>query len=137
MDKEKEENRIQEKSCGCVIIENNKVLLIQHNIGQWGFPKGHVEAGETEKETAIREVKEETGLEVEIQGDKRYTMEYRTDKGNNKQVVFFLAKKVGGTIKAQEEEVSQIQWLEFPEALQKITYSNTKELLQKIWKENK
>ena len=46
-------------------------------------------------------------------------------------------KKVGGTIKPQEEEVSQIQWLEFTEALQKITYSNTKELLQKIWKENK
>ena len=131
------ENAIQEKSCGCVIMENNKVLLIQHRIGHWGFPKGHVEAGETEKETAIREVKEETGLEVEIQGDKRYTMEYRTDKGNNKQVVFFLAEKVGGTIKPQEEEVSQIQWLEFTEALQKITYSNTKELLQKIWKENK
>lgn len=137
MDKNKEENAIQEKSCGCVIMENNKVLLIQHRIGHWGFPKGHVEAGETEKETAIREVKEETGLEVEIQGDKRYTMEYKTDKGDNKQVVFFLAKKVGGTIKPQEEEVSQIQWLEFTEALQKITYSNTKELLQKIWKENK
>lgn len=137
MDKNKEENAIQEKSCGCVIMENNKVLLIQHRIGHWGFPKEHVEAGETEKETAIREVKEETGLEVEIQGDKRYTMEYRTDKGNNKQVVFFLAEKVGGTIKPQEEEVSQIQWLEFTEALQKITYSNTKELLQKIWKENK
>ena len=50
MDKNKEENAIQEKSCGCVIMENNKVLLIQHRIGHWGFPKGHVEAGETEKE---------------------------------------------------------------------------------------
>ena len=49
----------KEKSCGCVIIENNKVLLIlQQNDAYWGFPKGHVENGETEIQTAKREVKE-------------------------------------------------------------------------------
>ena len=53
----------QEKSCGCIILnEKNEVLLIHHNAGHWDFPKGHVEEGETEVQTAIREVKEETGL---------------------------------------------------------------------------
>ena len=54
-------NLKKEKSCGCIIIENDKVLLIQQTKGHWGFPKGHVEAFETESETAIREVKEELG----------------------------------------------------------------------------
>ena len=55
-----------EKSCGAVIIKNNKVLVLQQVAGHWGFPKGHVEKGETEVETAIREIKEETNLDVEI-----------------------------------------------------------------------
>ena len=56
----------KEKACGCIIIENGQVLLIQQTEGHWGFPKGHVEEGETELETAIREVKEETNLDVEV-----------------------------------------------------------------------
>ena len=60
-----------EKCCGCIILNENKVLLVKHNDGHWGFPKGHVEKDETELQTAIREVKEETNLDVEIQEDKR------------------------------------------------------------------
>ena len=86
-------NLKKEKSCGCIIIEKDKVLLIQQTKGHWGFPKGHMEAGETEIETAIREVKEETNLDVEIDENKRYTMEYITDKGTYKQVVFLLLRK--------------------------------------------
>ena len=73
-------NLKKEKSCGCVIIENDKVLLIKQIQGNWGFPKGHMEVGETEVETAIREVKEETNLDVEINENKRYTLEYVTDR---------------------------------------------------------
>jgi ADP-ribose pyrophosphatase YjhB (NUDIX family) len=58
--------KIEEKSCGCIIIENRKVLLIKQTSGIWGFPKGHVEHDETEEETAKREVKEETNIDVEI-----------------------------------------------------------------------
>ena len=53
-----------EKSCGCIIIEDKKVLLIKQTNGIWGFPKGHVEKNETELQTAEREVKEETGLDI-------------------------------------------------------------------------
>lgn len=125
----------EEKSCGCIIIENEKVLLIQQTKGHWGFPKGHMEKNETEIETAIREVKEETNLDVDIYPNKRYVMEYVTDKGNPKQVVFYIAKKVGGEIKPQENEVNNIEWLNFKDALEKITYDNTKELFQKVLKD--
>ena len=126
----------KEKACGCIIIENNKVLLIKQITEIWGFPKGHVEKNETEEETAIREVKEETNIDVEIQKDKRYTMNYITDKGVDKEVVLFLAKKVGGEIKPQESEISVVEWLNFDEAIEKITYQNTKDLLIKVLTEN-
>ena len=62
-------------------------------------------------------------------------MEYETDTGALKQVVFFSAKYIGGKIKAQECEVSNIQWLNFEDALKTITYDNTKELFKKYLKE--
>ena len=133
----KNTNNKREKCCGCIIINDNKVLLIKQIQGHWGFPKGHVEKNETELETAAREVKEETNLEVEIDANKRYTMEYETDKGTLKQVVLFVAKCTGGEIKAQECEVNEIKWLDFDEAVKTITYENTRELFKKILKDIK
>lgn len=126
-----------EKACGCIIIDADKVLLVKQKQGFWGFPKGHVENTETEAETAKREVKEETNLDVEIDANKRYTMEYVTDKGKLKQVVLFIAKCIGGEIKAQECEVNDIKWLDFDEAIETITYDNTRELFKVILKERK
>lgn len=83
----------KEKSCGCIIIENDEALLLQHLDGHWGFPKGHIEENETEIQTALREVKEETNLDVEIDEKKRYTDNYITDRGSQKEVVLFIAKK--------------------------------------------
>lgn len=133
----KRTNKEREKACGCIIIKDNKVLLIKQTKGHWGFPKGHVETDETEIETAIREVKEETNLDVEIDANKRYTMEYVTDKGKLKQVILFIAKCIGGEIKAQECEVNDIKWLDFNEAIETITYDNTRELFKEILKERK
>lgn len=121
----------KEKSCGCIVIDNGKVLLIQHLKGHWDMPKGHMEAGEKEQETALREVKEETGVDVEIISDKRYTLEYTVENGNLKEVIYFIAKKIGGEEKAQETEVSAIRWLAFDEAVEMLTYDNSKELLRK------
>ena len=122
---------IKEKSCGCIIIENDKVLVIQSVQGNWGFPKGHMEANETEIETALREVKEETNLDVKVDESKRYTVEYITDKGNLKQVVLFVAEKIGGNEACQECEIKSIRWLKFKDALDIISYNNTKELFRK------
>ena len=55
---------LEEKSCGAIVYNNEgKVLIVQHNAGHWDFPKGHVENNETEVETAVREVKEETNID--------------------------------------------------------------------------
>ena len=62
----------KEKSCGCIVFNDGKVLLVRHNKGHWDFPKGHVEPGETEEQTAKREVKEETNIDVEINTNFRY-----------------------------------------------------------------
>ena len=126
---------MKEKACGCIIIDNNKVLLIQQNQGFWGFPKGHVEDNETEEETALREVKEETNIDVKILSNKRYKMEYVTDKGNPKEVIFFVATPISKDIKKQDEEIKDIKWLGFEEALKTITYDNTRELFRKVLNE--
>ena len=58
-----------EKSCGVVLFNSDRFLLLQHNNevsgadGHWDFPKGHVESGEEEIDTALRELKEETNIE--------------------------------------------------------------------------
>ena len=130
-------NEEREKCCGCIVIKENNVLLIKQNEGHWGFPKGHVEENETEIETATREVKEETNLDVEVDSNKRYTTEYVTNVGKLKQVVFFIAKCIGGEIKAQECEVSEIRWVKFEEAIKLITYDNTRALFERAIDEEK
>ena len=121
------------KSCGCIIIENNKVLLIQQKKGNWGFPKGRIEKKGTEVETAIREVKEETNLDVKIEDvNKKYVDSYFAKKNEFKEVVFFLAKRIGGEIKPQEKEIKNVEWVDLLEAIDRITMKSTKELYQKV-----
>ena len=121
------------KSCGCIIIENNEVLLIQQKKGNWGFPKGRVEKNETECETAIREVKEETNLDVKIEDiNKKYIDTYFAKKNEFKEVVFFLAKRIGGEIKPQEKEIKNVEWVDLLEAINRITMKSTKLLYQKV-----
>ena len=124
----------------CMIKDGDKYLLQNRVKKDWQgytFPGGHIEPGESIVQSAIREVKEETNLDVEIDANKRYTMEYVTDKGKLKQVVLFIAKCIGGEIKAQECEVNDIKWLDFDEAIETITYDNTRELFKEILKDRK
>ncbi|MGF3066542.1 bis(5'-nucleosyl)-tetraphosphatase [Facklamia sp. P13064] len=126
----------KEKSCGAVIYYKDNqdflFLLIQHeNGGHWAFPKGHIEKGETEEETALREIKEETGLEVELNNQFRETTHFSPKKDVMKEVVYFIAKTNSNKVTRQLEEVSQFIWLPYQEALDKITYSNDKDLLVK------
>ena len=126
-----------EKSCGCIVIYENKVLLVQHNEGHWDFPKGHMEENETEVETAIREVKEETNIDVLIQENRRYVNEYFPKEDTFKQVVFFLATCKEKETKKQEAEIQNIEWLTFEEALERITHKDSKNLLKKVMEDIK
>ena len=121
-----------EKSCGCIIIDNGKVLLVKQNSGDWGFPKGHVENNETETETAIRETKEETNIDVEIDERHRYSIEYSPKENVWKEAVYYIAQKKSNECKLQESEIEKIEWLTLNEALPRITYDNTREILKKV-----
>lgn len=128
----------KEKSCGCVIVENNKVLLIlQQNDAYWGFPKGHVENGETETQTAKREVKEEVGLDVKIDESKRYVTNYIVRDEIDKTSVFYIATPIGGKIQKQDSEVKEVKWCTFEEALNLITFDNLKEVLRNVMEDIK
>ncbi len=124
-----------EKCCGCIILNEDKVLLVKHNVGHWGFPKGHMEENETELQTAIRETKEETNLDVEVQEEKRYVDEYYSSEDTFKQVVYFLATCKNMNVKKQEAEIAQIEWVPIEEAGNKITYENTKKLFKQVLEE--
>ena len=89
----------KEKSCGCIVIDNDKVLLVKHNKGHISFPKGHIENGETEEECAIRETMEETGITAKIISKHRYLQTYIVKDNILKEVVYFLAIKESGTLK--------------------------------------
>ena len=101
---------LYEKSCGGIIFyktrQNTKILLVKNNNGRyWSFPKGHIEEGETEQETAIREIKEETGLDVTLVQGFREISEYSPFGKIRKRVVFFLARAFTDNVKIQEEEI--------------------------------
>lgn len=126
----------QEKSCGAIVLnKNNEVLLVHHNKGHWDLPKGHVEEGETEEQTAIREVKEETNIDIVINSKYRYTTKYSPKEGVMKEVVFFLANNIGERQKPQLEEVSEVKWFEFEEAIKQITFDNSKIILNQLKKD--
>ena len=124
-----------EKSCGAVVFRNKndniQVLLIRHlNGGHWAFPKGHVEKGETEEQTALREVLEETGLAVELDNRYRQVVSYSPKKDVVKDVVYFVAtaSSDAATV-AQEEEISQIVWVDMHNAADYVSFDNDKKVL--------
>ena len=124
----------KEKSCGAIIYNNeNKVLIVKHNAGHWDFPKGHMEKGEDEYQTAIREVKEETSVDIELYKNNRYTINYSPKEDVDKTVVFFLAKSKSDILKKQDSEIANIGWFSYDEALEVLTYDTAKELLKKSY----
>ena len=126
----------KEKSCGAIIYNSNQeVLIVKHNAGHWDFPKGHIENGETEEQTAIREVKEETNIDIIINNKYRYTTSYSPKENVMKEVVYFLAQNIDEDKKPQLEEVSEVKWFTLEEAMNTITYENSKEILNKLKKD--
>ena len=123
----------EEKSCGAVIWRmsegRREYLLARHNGGHWSFPKGHVESGESEADTAAREIREETGLTARVDTSFRQMVTYYPKSGVVKDVIFFLASPTGGTEHAQEEEIAQIGWFSFQEARSLVTFATDEEVL--------
>lgn len=125
----------REKSCGIVVFRiadrQYDIVLIRHRFGgHWTFPKGHVEAGESERQTALREVREETGLSrVRLLDGFRECVEYFPKPGTKKLVVYFLGRTEETALVRQEEEISEVMWTPLLGAEELVTFANDKRLI--------
>lgn len=124
---------VKEKSCGIIVFDEDKVLLIKHNGGHISFPKGHVEEGETSKETAIRETFEETGIEAKIISDDYYVNTYSPKENHMKDVLLFVGVKVGGELKPQLEEVSLCNFFTYDAAMKELTFDIDRRILKQAY----
>lgn len=127
---------LYEKSCGAVVFYNGKsntrILLVKNNNGRyWSFPKGHIEIGETEEQTAIREIKEETSLDVEIKDGFREISDYCPFGRIRKHVVFFLAQAFTDNVRIQEEEIAEYIWVDLQQAKKLCSYDNDLRIISK------
>ena len=108
-----------------------KYLVLKDFHNNWGFPKGHLENRETKEQAAIREIKEEVGLDVELDTMFKETLEYVMPNEINKKVVYFLAYFENQTPQKQLEEVQEIKILEYNDALNLLTFDSMKQVLIK------
>lgn len=129
-------NLESEKSCGAVIYNQNieKYLIVKMHNGNWGFPKGHVEKNETEIETAIREIKEETDIDIKIKENFRETIKYIPNENTIKEVVFFLGIVDHEKLKINSNEIENFKWCTYEESLKLITYKVQRDVLEKAKK---
>ena len=108
-----------ERSCGGVVLRENddgcECLLIRQIGGDWGFPKGHIEKGESELETAAREIKEETGIVAELDPEFKSEIMYHLTPNIVKNVVYFLGTKPQGAERPQEAEIMEVKWAKLEE----------------------
>ena len=127
-----------EKSCGAVVYreENGKrlYLILHYDEGHYDFPKGHVEAGESEEETTRRETREETGItDLAFAKNFREIISYfytREHRKIYKEVIFFIAKTTEEKITLSDEHVG-FKWMEYDNAMTALTYKNAKDILKK------
>ncbi len=121
----------EEKSCGTITIKDNKVLMVkQKNSGNYNFPKGHMKDKEEEIDTAIRETKEETNIDVNIVNNHRYSMTYPINDETIKEVVYFVATtNDANNIVKQESEITEVIWINIDKVIDYIVYDD----LKKLW----
>lgn len=124
------------KSCGAVVFtridgEIHYVIIRAHN-GEYGFPKGHMEVGEREQETAMREIAEEVGLYPGLVDGFRKKIQYSFPSKPNltKISVYYLAEYANQQITIQPEEVAYADLLPFEEAFCLLSFPETKTILE-------
>jgi len=131
---------LSERSCGAVVFLKSseaKYLLLRYGAGHWDFVKGNVEPNESEKDTVIRELQEETGIvDARFIDGFREKIEYfyrRQGSTIHKEVIFFLIETRTEKVKLSYEHVGYI-WLDYQHAMEKLTFKNAKNILQKAQK---
>ncbi len=128
---------LNEKSCGAVVYAKNgevNYLALHYEAGHWDFVKGNVEQVETEKETALRELTEETGITGAkfIDGFREKIVYFYKRQGATvyKEVVFFLIEASTKNVELSFEHIG-FDWLPYQQAMKKLTFKNARDVLQK------
>ena len=127
----------RETSCGAVVFTlcggERRYVIVRGKKGFFGFPKGHMEAGETEQETALREIKEETGLSVQLIDGFRTEDEHpliREGKPETiKKIIYFAAVYENQETHAQESEITEIRLMTYEEAMKAFQFESSKRIL--------
>jgi 8-oxo-dGTP pyrophosphatase MutT (NUDIX family) len=99
----------------------------------WGLAKGGIEEGETIEAAAVREVREETGIEAVIEeslGETRYFYVWEEVR-IRKTVHFFLMRAIGGNVEDRDDEMEEIRWFPLSRALKRAAYRGEREVLQR------
>jgi 8-oxo-dGTP pyrophosphatase MutT (NUDIX family) len=129
---------LREKSCGAVVFikKDNEVkyLLLNYAAGHWDFVKGNVEPNESEKQTVVRELQEETSITgAQFIDSFREAIAYfyrRQGQTIHKEVVFFLMESFTDKVELSFEHVGYV-WLDYQHTMEKLTFKNSKDVLQK------
>jgi 8-oxo-dGTP pyrophosphatase MutT (NUDIX family) len=122
------------KQAGAIVVRAGKtgprILLVtaRRNPDNWIFPKGHVEAGETLKAAAVREAREEAGVEGKVVATAgKMTFEF----GDNTYRVHYFVVKT--TDAGRQREGRRLRWLKYKQALRRLTFEETRDLLREAW----
>lgn len=132
-----ENKKINEKSIGAVIFRidynEKKYLLLHYGAGHWDFVKGHVEGDETEHETLIREVREETGIrDAHLLKGFHEEIKYEFRRRNDtvyKKVIFYILETETKNVVISHEHVDY-KWLNYDDSMKLLTFENAKKMLR-------
>jgi len=132
---------VRETSAGGVIyrIQRGQIQTALIRVRKrWRLPKGHVEEGERIGQTAVREVREETGLQGRLDqklGNISYTYRAKTKEGEpiriSKRVYFFLLQYLRGDVRNHDYEVDEARWFPIEEAIENLSFATEKRMIRK------
>jgi 8-oxo-dGTP diphosphatase len=119
------------RAAGGVVRRDGRIAVVHRpRYDDWSLPKGKLDPGETWEEAALREVREETGLECEL-GEELSSTTYHDRKGRFKLVRYWLMDPVRGEF-APNDEVDELRWLAPAEAVALLTYPRDQQLVQEV-----
>lgn len=129
---------LYESSCGAVVFRDIRgevrfLLIKNRRSAHWGFPKGHIEQGETKEETALREVLEETGIHLSIIEGYESVSKYKIRNRIEKQVSIFVGTTKDTSTVIQKSEIEDYIWLTYDRAMSLLKFENDKNILQSAY----
>ena len=129
----------RERSAGVVVfvdvaedVKPGRLFLLLDYGRHWDYPKGHLEEAEDDRTAALRELREETGIDAELIPGFSHEIGYTFRSGSkglvNKRVVFFVARARSRKVRLSEEHIGY-DWLDRPDALRRLTFENARQVL--------